>query len=110
MSTQLQPTYRIHAYNLVDLVTEVAKATQLGYVFDFKTISHFPQQLGYQFIMTMVLPVEDEVKEDKKEAASEASQEPVVQQTSTDTPAVQEAVVEAVKTPGKPGRKANGAK
>jgi len=103
--------YRIHAYDLVSFVQEVQKAVKQGYEVDLKTVENYPVLLGTQFVMTMVKSQEGkQEKEAEQEATVEAAQETQVQEASTDTSVVQEAVVEAVKTPGKPGRKADSGK
>lgn len=58
-STPKQEIYSIHCYDLLTFVQEVEKASKLGFTVDTKTISHYPQLLGYQFIMTMVKDVEE---------------------------------------------------
>lgn len=71
-STPKQEIYSIHCYDLLTFVQEVEKASKLGFTVDTKTISHYPQLLGYQFIMTMVKDVEEvqtvaEVQQDSQE-------------------------------------------
>lgn len=58
-STSKQEIYSIHCYDLLTFVQEVEKASKLGFTVDTKTIAHYPQLLGYQFIMTMVKGVEE---------------------------------------------------
>ena len=58
-STPKQEIYSIHCYDLLTFVQEVEKASKLGFTVDTNTISHYPQLLGYQFIMTMVKDVEE---------------------------------------------------
>lgn len=58
-STPKQEIYSIHCYDLLTFVQEVEKASKLGFTVDTKTIAHYPQLLGYQFIMTMVKDVEE---------------------------------------------------
>ena len=58
-TTPNQEIYSIHCYDLLTFVQEVEKASKLGFTVDTKTISHYPQLLGYQFIMTMVKDVEE---------------------------------------------------
>lgn len=74
-STPKQEIYSIHCYDLLTFVQEVEKASKLGFTVDTKTISHYPQLLGYQFIMTMVKDVEEaqtvaEVQQESQEKDS----------------------------------------
>lgn len=47
-------TRLVHCFDLVSFVTEVEKAVKSGFSLDLVTPEHYPQQIGYQFITTMV--------------------------------------------------------
>ena len=85
----------VQAYGLDVLLQEVQELVQRGYVFDYNTNSHFPQQLGHLYVVTLVDPKNQApvLQEDKPE---------VVPEVSPELKALQ-AVIEEHK--GKPGRK-----
>lgn len=59
----------IHCYDAVSFVIEVEKAVKEGFSLDLVTPQNYPQQIGFQFITTMV---KDSV-EDTKEAVKKES-------------------------------------
>lgn len=46
----------VQAYGLDVLLQEVQELVQRGYVLDYNTNSHFPQQLGHLYVVTLVDP------------------------------------------------------
>lgn len=102
MSTQ--STKLIHCYDAVSFVIEVEKAVKEGFSLDLVTPQNYPQQIGFQYITTMVKGSVDQVKEPVKTPV-----EPVVAQNSANEGVgSQEQVQEAVETPKKAGRPAKG--
>ena len=89
----------------------VEQGVKDGFSLDLVTPEHYPQQIGFQFICTMVKDVEQEVKNSQK-----AQEETVAEQTTEGTQEQSEAVVEAPKkaetatqdVKAKPGRPAKG--
>ena len=67
----------VQAYGLDVLLQEVQELVQRGYVLDYNTNSHFPQQLGHLYVVTLVDPKNQApvLQEDKPEVASEVSPE-----------------------------------
>ena len=124
MSTHKE-TRLVHCYDPVAFVIAVEQGVKDGFSLDLVTPEHYPQQIGWQFICTMVKDVEQEVKNPQKEVLTikidasevkavvdkaveevktlvEASElEKVVQST-------QEELKAAVEAPKKPGRPAKG--
>lgn len=83
----------VQAYGLDALLQEVQELVQRGYVLDYKTNAHFPQQLGHLYVVTLVDP---------------KNQAPVVELAKQeDTPEVTpelkalQAIVEEGKRPGR---------
>ena len=46
----------VQAYGLDALLLEVQELIQRGYVLDYNTNEHFPQQLGHLYVVTLVDP------------------------------------------------------
>lgn len=108
----------IHCYDAVSFVIEVEKAVKEGFSLDLVTPQNYPQQIGFQFITTMVkgettvekltlkIDTEDvqKIVDDALETvqkAQEASElEKVVQSTSEEL----KAAVEAPKKAGRPAK------
>lgn len=57
MSTK--ETRTIDAWNLVDLLQEVAQSTKDGFVLDLETNEGYPKQFGTRFVVGMVKDTED---------------------------------------------------
>ena len=110
MSTHKE-TRLVHCYDPVAFVIAVEQGVKDGFSLDLVTPEHYPQQIGWQFICTMVKDVEQEVKNPQK-----AHEEAVAEQTTEGTQEQSEAVVEAPKkaetatqdVKAKPGRPAKG--
>lgn len=45
---------RVQAYGLDVLLLEVQELIQRGYVLDYNTNEHFPQQIGHIYVVTLV--------------------------------------------------------
>ena len=110
MSTHKE-TRLVHCYDPVAFVIAVEQGVKDGFSLDLVTPEHYPQQIGFQFICTMVKGTEKEVKNHQK-----AREEAVVEQTTEGTQEQSDAVVEAPKkaetatqdVKAKPGRPAKG--
>jgi hypothetical protein len=110
MSTHKE-TRLVHCYDPVAFVIAVEQGVKDGFSLDLVTPEHYPQQIGFQFICTMVKGAEKEVKNPQK-----TQQEAVAEQTTEGTQEPSEAVVEAPKkaetatqdVKAKPGRPAKG--
>ena len=110
MSTHKE-TRLVHCYDPVAFVIAVEQGVKDGFSLDLVTPEHYPQQIGFQFICTMVKDVEKEVKSHQK-----VQEEAVAEQTTEGTQESSEAVVEAPKkaetatqdVKAKPGRPAKG--
>ena len=108
MSTHKE-TRLVHCYDPVAFVIAVEQGVKDGFSLDLVTPEHYPQQIGFQFICTMVKGTEQEVKNPQK-----AQEEAVAEQTTEGTQEQSEAVVEAPKkaetatqdVKAKPGRPA----
>lgn len=93
----------IHCYDAVSFVIEVEKAVKEGFSLDLVTPQNYPQQIGFQFIATMV---KDSV-EDKKEAvkgAVEPVEAPITQKEGVGSQDQVQVVVEAPKKAGRPAK------
>ena len=110
MSTHKE-TRLVHCYDPVAFVIAVEQGVKDGFSLDLVTPEHYPQQIGFQFICTMVKDEQQEVKKPQK------LQEEVVEEKTTEgTQEQSEAVVEAPKkaetatqdVKAKPGRPAKG--
>ena len=132
MSTHKE-TRLVHCYDPVAFVIAVEQGVKDGFSLDLVTPEHYPQQIGWQFICTMVKDAEQEVKKPQKEVLTikvDASEVQAVvdkaveevktlveaQQTTEGTQEQSEAAVEAPKkaetatqdVKAKPGRPAKG--
>lgn len=133
MSTHKE-TRLVHCYDPVAFVIAVEQGVKDGFSLDLVTPEHYPQQIGWQFICTMVKDAEQEVKslgkleikldttelqkvvDDALEIVQKAQEEAVAQQTAEGTQEQSDAVVEAPKkaetatqdVKAKPGRPAKG--
>lgn len=101
MSTHKE-TRLVHCYDPVAFVIAVEQGVKDGFSLDLVTPAHYPQQIGWQFICTMVKDAEKEVKNPQK--AQKAQEEAVVEQTTEGTQEQSEAVVEAPKKAGRPAK------
>ena len=93
----------IHCYDAVSFVIEVEKAVKEGFSLDLVTPQNYPQQIGFQFIATMV---KDSV-EDKKEPVKGAVvpvEAPVAQKEGVGSQDQVQEVVEAPKKAGRPAK------
>ena len=98
MSTHKE-TRLVHCYDPVAFVIAVEQGVKDGFSLDLVTPEHYPQQIGFQFICTMVKDAEKEVKNPQKH------QEEVVEEKTTEgTQEQSEAVVEAPKKAGRPAK------
>ena len=98
MSTHKE-TRLVHCYDPVAFVIAVEQGVKDGFSLDLVTPEHYPQQIGFQFICTMVKDAEQEVKNPQK-----AQEEAVVEQTTEGTQDQAEAAVEAPKKAGRPAK------
>ena len=98
MSTHKE-TRLVHCYDPVAFVIAVEQGVKDGFSLDLVTPEHYPQQIGFQFICTMVKGTEKEVKNPHK-----AQEEAVAEQTTEGTQDQSEAVVEAPKKAGRPAK------
>ena len=123
MSTHKE-TRLVHCYDPVAFVIAVEQGVKDGFSLDLVTPEHYPQQIGFQFICTMVKDVEQEVKSPQKEVLTlkiDASEVQAVvdkaveevktlvdaheaQQTTEGTEKQTDAVVEAPKKAGRPAK------
>lgn len=98
MSTHKE-TRLVHCYDPVAFVIAVEQGVKDGFSLDLVTPEHYPQQIGFQFICTMVKDAEQEVKKPQK-----TQQEVVAEQTTEGTQEEVQAVVEAPKKAGRPAK------
>lgn len=106
-----QDTRLVHCYDLASFVTAIEQAVKDGYNLDLKNVEHYPQQIGFQFIATMLKQdssLEQEVQEVKQEVVEAEKVSEPEQQEVQETPEVVEPdaptpVVEA-KKPGRPAK------
>ena len=98
MSTHKE-TRLVHCYDPVAFVIAVEQGVKDGFSLDLVTPEHYPQQIGFQFICTMVKDAQQEVKRPQK-----AQEEAVVGQTTEGTQEQSEAAVEAPKKAGRPAK------
>lgn len=98
MSTHKE-TRLVHCYDPVAFVIAVEQGVKDGFSLDLVTPEHYPQQIGWQFICTMVKGTEQEVKIPQK-----TQEEAVAEQTTEGTQEPSEAVVEAPKKAGRPAK------
>ena len=95
MSTHKE-TRLVHCYDPVAFVIAVEQGVKDGFSLDLVTPEHYPQQIGFQFICTMVKDAEQEVKKPQEEVVEEKTTEGTQEQS--------EAAVEAPKKPGRPAK------
>ena len=98
MSTHKE-TRLVHCYDPVAFVIAVEQGVKDGFSLDLVTPEHYPQQIGFQFICTMVKDAQQEVKNPQK-----AQEEAVAEQTTEGTQEPSDAVVEAPKKAGRPAK------
>jgi len=121
MSTHKE-TRLVHCYDPVAFVIAVEQGVKDGFSLDLVTPEHYPQQIGFQFICTMVKDAEKEVKslgkleikldttelqkvvDDALEIVQKAQEEAVAEQTTEGTQEEVQAVVEAPKKAGRPAK------
>ena len=112
MTQPQQETRLIHCYDMVSFVAEIEKAVKQGFSLDFKKNEHYPVQIGYQFVTTMIKGEEQSVA--KADAPVNTSvQEPTTpveaSETTEGTQSTPEAVQAVVEAPKKAaGRPAKG--
>ncbi len=90
MSTHKE-TRLVHCYDPVAFVIAVEQGVKDGFSLDLVTPEHYPQQIGWQFICTMVKDAEKEVKNPKKEVLT-------LKVDASEVQAVVDKAVEEVKT------------
>lgn len=121
MSTHKE-TRLVHCYDPVAFVIAVEQGVKDGFSLDLVTPEHYPQQIGFQFICTMVKDAQQEVKslgkleikldttelqkvvDDALEIVQKAQEEAVAEQTTEGTQDQSEAAVEAPKKAGRPAK------
>jgi len=101
MSTHKE-TRLVHCYDPVAFVIAVEQGVKDGFSLDLVTPEHYPQQIGFQFICTMVKDAEKEVKNPQN--PQKTQEEAVAEQTTEGTQDQSEAVVEAPKKAGRPAK------
>lgn len=112
MTQPTQETRLIHCYDMVSFVSEIEKAVKQGFSLDFKKNEHYPVQIGYQFVTTMIKEQVQETVTQEPEVVNTPVQEPVtpveaskiekvVQSTSEELKAAVEA---SKKAPGRPAK------
>ena len=89
MSTHKE-TRLVHCYDPVAFVIAVEQGVKDGFSLDLVTPEHYPQQIGFQFICTMVKDAEQEVKSTQREVLT-------VKIDSSEVQAVVDKAVEEVK-------------
>ena len=90
MSTHKE-TRLVHCYDPVAFVIAVEQGVKDGFSLDLVTPEHYPQQIGFQFICTMVKDAEKEVKKPQKEVLT-------IKIDASEVQAVVDKAVEEVKT------------
>lgn len=90
MSTHKE-TRLVHCYDPVAFVIAVEQGVKDGFSLDLVTPEHYPQQIGFQFICTMVKDAEKEVKKPQKEVLT-------IKIDASEVQAVVDKAVEDVKT------------
>ena len=91
MSTHKE-TRLVHCYDPVAFVIAVEQGVKDGFSLDLVTPEHYPQQIGWQFITTMI---KDSVEQDEESAA---------QEVSAGTADVTQVAIEAPKKAGRPAK------
>ena len=90
MSTHKE-TRLVHCYDPVAFVIAVEQGVKDGFSLDLVTPEHYPQQIGFQFICTMVKDAEKEVKNPQKEVLT-------IKVDASEVQAVVDKAVEEVRT------------
>ena len=90
MSTHKE-TRLVHCYDPVAFVIAVEQGVKDGFSLDLVTPEHYPQQIGFQFICTMVKDAEKEVKKPQKEVLT-------IKVAASEVQAVVDKAVEEVKS------------
>ena len=90
MSTHKE-TRLVHCYDPVAFVIAVEQGVKDGFSLDLVTPAHYPQQIGLQFICTMVKDAQQEVKNPQKEVLT-------IKVDASEVQAVVDKAVEEVKT------------
>lgn len=111
MTQPQQETRLIHCYDIPSFVSEIEKAVKQGFSLDFKKNEHYPVQIGYQFVCTMVKEQVQEIVAQEPDTVNTPVQEPVTPveapettEGTQSTPEVVQAVVEAPKKAGRPAK------
>lgn len=112
MTQPQQETRLIHCYDMVSFVAEIEKAVKQGFSLDFKKNEHYPVQIGYQFVCTMVKEQVQEIVAQEPDPVNTPVQEPTTPveapettEGTQSTPEVVQAVVEAPKkAAGRPAK------
>lgn len=95
----------IHCYDAVSFVIEVEKAVKEGFSLDLVTPQNYPQQIGFNFITTMVKEVETvEQEEQPVKGVVKPVEDLTAQQEGVDSQEVVREVVEAPKKAGRPAK------
>lgn len=90
MSTHKE-TRLVHCYDPVAFVIAVEQGVKDGFSLDLVTPEHYPQQIGWQFICTVVKDAEKEVKNPQKEVLT-------IKVDASEVQAVVDKAVEEVRT------------
>ncbi len=90
MSTHKE-TRLVHCYDPVAFVIAVEQGVKEGFSLDLVTPEHYPQQIGFQFICTMVKDAQQEVKKPQREVLT-------LKVDASEVQAVVDKAVEEVKT------------
>ena len=90
MSTYKE-TRLVHCYDPIAFVIAVEQGVKDGFSLDLVTPEHYPQQIGFQFICTMVKDAGKEVKNPQKEVLT-------LKIDASEVQAVVDKAVEEVKT------------
>lgn len=107
MSTHKE-TRLVHCYDPVAFVIAVEQGVKDGFSLDLVTPEHYPQQIGFQFICTMVKDVEQEVKKSQKEVVEEKTTGGTQEQSDAVVEAPKKAETATQDVKAKPGRPAKG--
>ena len=91
-----QDTRLVHCYDLASFVTAIEQAVKDGYNLDLKTVEHYPQMIGYQFITTMVKQQDSSLEQEVQEVKQEVAKAEEVSEPEAPAPVVE------TKKPGRP--------
>ena len=104
-------TKYIESYNLPDFLAAAQASILEGYLFDFETNLHFPQQWGTRFLATMIkvgdASTEVQGVQEVKQEKDVENVEEVLSESNWKGPEG-ESVQDQVQEPAKRGRKAKG--